>query len=125
MIKKAAILLLLAILFDTTLLIFVWANRIFLIGLNPFVGLVVLLLSLLIGIPLVIFAVKRLIRYCKGKLRFTPATLFVLAFFIFLIGSFINDLAFGPSTIYFQLHDTYFVIADTHVMIFLSLIFLA
>ena len=94
----------------------------FVTGLNPFLGVIAVLLSLVIGIPLVVFAFKKLVRNCKGKISFTPAVLFVLAFLILLSGDFMYTLFFGYSTLHIQIHDTYFVLANVHVMIFHALI---
>jgi cytochrome c oxidase subunit 1 len=122
MIKKTLLLLIGAILFNTILSVFVWLDHSFVTGLNPFLGVIAVLLSLLIGIPLAIFAIKKLIRYCKGWISFTPDILFALAFFIFSTAEpFVGPL-FGPATIDIQLHDTYFVIANTHIMILLAVI---
>ena len=126
MIKKTAILFVLAIVLNALVLIFVWAQHKFIIGLNPFIALIALLVSLLIAIPLAVLAVRKLARYCKGKLEFNPATLFALGFFIFIIRGFIDGLGFGSfSTLDYQFSDTYIVIAHTHVMSFFALILLA
>jgi len=125
MLKKTALLLVLAILVNALLFVFIWAGRSFVLGFNPFGALLALFLSLLIATPLAILTVRRLTRYYEGKSRFSPATIFFLGFFIFLIGNVVNRLAFGPFTMDFQFHDTLFVIADIHVMIFIALMFLA
>ena len=125
MLKKIAVLLIVATLLNVLLLVFVWIHRMFATGLNPFVASLGLLLPLLIAIPLAVLAIKRLARYYKGKPRFDPAILFLLGFFIFLTGDFISETFIGQSTLDFQLHDTYIVIAHAHVMIFFALIFLA
>ena len=86
MIKKTAILLMMAILLNALLFVFPWAHRMFVTGLNPFLGLLWLLLFLLVSVPLVILVVKRLSAYYKGKRSAGPATLFVLGFFYFFNG---------------------------------------
>jgi heme/copper-type cytochrome/quinol oxidase subunit 1 len=119
-----AILLVLAILCNVLLLSLYWIDHMFVSGLNPFLGAVLSLFFLLLAIPVAIFALKRLVRYAKGKPGVSPATLFLLGSFFFLTGDFIDPLRLGNSTLDIQLNDTYFVIAHAHVIFFLTLIFL-
>jgi cytochrome c oxidase subunit 1 len=83
------------------------------------------LLFVLMAIPAAIFALKRLARYRKGKPIVSPATLFLLGSFFFLTANFIDHQTLPVSTVDILLHDTIFVIAHIHIMIFFMLIFLA
>ena len=78
MIRKTAILLILAIICNGILLFLYWIHHMFVSGLNPFLGAAVSLFFLLLAIPVAIFALKRLVRYAKGKPGVSPATLFLL-----------------------------------------------
>jgi cytochrome c oxidase subunit 1 len=122
MIKKPLILLAIAILCNVFFFALLGAHHTFVMGLNPFLGIITILLSLLIGIPIVVFVTKKLVRYCKGRIRFTPAVLFALGFFIFLIGDLFTSLFYGASTLDIAIHDTYIVITNAYVMILHSLI---
>jgi cytochrome c oxidase subunit 1 len=122
MVKKSAFLLYLAMVVNAIVLVFVSAHRAFIIGLNPFLGLIFLLLSLLVGIPLAIFVGRKLVRYLKSKGWMDPATAFALGAFCLLIGDLIDRLVFGQSTLDIQVHDTLFVIAHSHLDLFSALL---
>jgi cytochrome c oxidase subunit I len=125
MLKKTAILLLLATFLNAIVFICVWAYRLIVFDVNPFISLVGLFFFLLISIPLTIISVKWLVKQYNVRYLFSPAAVFLLGSFIFLTGDITNERFFGHSTLDIQLHDTLFVIANAHLMIFFALIFLA
>jgi len=97
----------------------------FVTELNPFLGLVELLLFLLVAIPLVILGIKKVGKYVRFKEWFSPAAAFFLGFFVLLIGDLLNSLIYGSSTLDFHVQDTYFVITHVHLMGIFALIFFA
>jgi cytochrome c oxidase subunit I len=117
MIKRVACLLAVALLVDVFALAFVWAHHLFVEDLNPFVGSIFVLVSLGAGIPLAVFAVRRLSRCLGVREWMDPAVLFALGGFVFLFLDLVTRSVFRRSTLDIQLHDTLFVIARSDVNI--------
>lgn len=122
MIKKATLLLLLAIVINAVLLAFIWAQDTFVTGLNPFLSIVFGVLLLLILVPVVFFSFRWMARH---SIRLTPAMAFIFGLFVLLVEYLMNTANNGISTLDIQLHDTYFVILHFHLILFVALFFLA
>ena len=122
MLKKAALLLLLAALTNAIVLLVVWGYHAFVSGLNPFLAPVFTVLSLLILVPVTFYSIKWLSRQSRWL---SPATAFLYGLFVILLEYLINLAANGPATFDKQLHDTFFVTAHGHLVLFFVLVFLA
>src|SRR6202140_2565510 len=108
-------------LFAITILAFlVWAHHMFVTGLNPLLGSVFVLLTLLIAVPSAIKVFNWLTTLWRGNIRFTPAMLFAIGFVSTFISGGLTGVFLGNSTLDIKLHDTMFIVSHFHVVMGVS-----
>jgi len=94
----------------------VWAHHMFVSGMNPFLGTVFMIFTLVIAVPSAIKAFNYITTLWRGNIRFTPPMLFAIGLVSFFITGGITGIFLGNAALDIPLHDTYFVTAHFHIV---------
>ena len=111
-----------ATIFAGVLSFMVWAHHMFMAGLNPLAAVGFSITTIIISVPFLVIVVAMGLTLWGGSLRFSAAFLYAFfAYVIFIVGG-LTGLQLGATVADIQLHDTYFVVAHFHYVIFASVI---
>ncbi len=94
----------------------VWAHHMFMTGMNPFLGSVFMLLTLIIAVPSAVKVFNYITTLWRGNIVFTPGMLFSIGLVSFFITGGVTGIFLGNAALDIQLHDTYFVVAHFHIV---------
>lgn len=101
----------------------VWGHHMFVSGMNPYLGRVFTMMTLLVSIPSAIFFLNWLGTIWRGSIRFTSPMLASLSvIFVFSLGG-LTGLFNGAQSIDLYIHDTYFVVGHFHLTMAASVLF--
>src|SRR5438132_988467 len=103
----------------------VWGHHMFVSGMNPFLGSVFTLTTLLIAVPSAIKTFNWLGTIWGARIRFQVPGLFALGFVSMFVSGGLSGIFLGTSAADIQLQDTYFVVAHFHLVMAIAPLFAA
>jgi cytochrome c oxidase subunit 1 len=100
----------------------VWGHHMFVTGMNPFLGSVFVVTTLLIAIPSAVKAFNYITTLWKGQIVYTPGMLFSIALVSSFVTGGVTGIILADSTLDITVHDTYFVVGHFHIVMGMSAI---
>ena len=94
----------------------VWAHHMFTSGMDPFLGTVFTITTVIIAVPSAIKTFNYIATLWGGSIHFTPAMLFSIGLISFLMSGGLTGIIIGNSPLDIQLHDTYYIVAHFHLV---------
>jgi cytochrome c oxidase subunit 1 len=101
----------------------VWGHHMFQSGMDPRLGTGFMIATIMIALPSAVKVFNWLGTLWRGNLHFTTAMLNALAFVgLFVIGG-LSGIFMAATPVDVYIHDTYFIVAHLHYVLFMSSIF--
>jgi cytochrome c oxidase subunit 1 len=103
----------------------VWGHHMFQSGMSPYLGMSFMISTIMIAVPSAIKTFNWLGTLWRGSIRFTTPMLNALAFVsMFVIGG-LSGIFMASSPVDIYIHDTYFIVAHIHYVLFGGSLFAA
>jgi cytochrome c oxidase subunit 1 len=101
----------------------VWGHHMFQSGMNPYLGLTFMISTMMIALPSAVKVFNWLGTLWGGRLIFPTAMKYALAFVaMFIIGG-LSGVFMAATPVDIQIHDTYFIVAHIHYVLFTGSLF--
>lgn len=94
----------------------VWGHHMFVTGMNPFLGTVFTITTLMVAIPSAVKVFNYLATLWRANIQFSPAMCFAIGLVSLFISGGLTGIILGDSALDINVHDTYFVVAHFHVV---------
>jgi len=101
----------------------VWGHHMFVSGMNPFLGTIFVIATVIIAIPSAVKTFNFLATLWRGNLQFTPAMMFAIGLVSFFVSGGLTGLWLANAPMDVPLHNTYFVVAHFHIVMGASAMF--
>src|SRR5262249_59989713 len=98
----------------------VWGHHMFVSGMNPMLGGVFALTTLLITIPSAILVLCWVVSLWEARIQFTSSMLFALGFISVFVTGGLGGFFLGSAWTDIPLHNTYFVVGHFHLTMAMS-----